>query len=365
MKILDKYVARNFLTGYVISFCILIGLRIIIDLFINLDEFTENSGLGAYSVIKNIFVFYGLNVTLYFRDFAGMIMVVAASFSLGKMTRQNELVAIMASGISLKRVIAPIIILCIILSGVLIIDQEFLIPSMSDKLVRSQDDVPGEESYSIWFISDGQGSLICSRRFDVKTSTLHNPTILIRQMRSAGIWSVTGRIDAKEAVPDPNGKGWLLTDGVFISKDSQAGIEEIRFCETDITARDLPVRSKSENKSLLSSAQLSILARQGGKVKDLAQLYSQKHFRITEPIINLVMLMVCLPILVCRDPKTMKSAVMMSFLIVGACFIVNFVCKMLSTEQIIFNRVIPELWAWLSIIIFLPIALIEFDSMKT
>ena len=40
MKILDKYIAKNFLIGYVIAFCVLIGLRVIIDLFVNLDEFT-------------------------------------------------------------------------------------------------------------------------------------------------------------------------------------------------------------------------------------------------------------------------------------------------------------------------------------
>ncbi|GAI20429.1 unnamed protein product, partial [marine sediment metagenome] len=83
MKILDRYVAKNFLIGYAISFSVLIGLRIIIDLFVNLDEFTEHADLGTLAVIKNILIFYGLNSTLYFRDFAGMITVVAAAFSLG------------------------------------------------------------------------------------------------------------------------------------------------------------------------------------------------------------------------------------------------------------------------------------------
>ena len=85
IKILDRYVAKNFLIGYIIAFCVLIGLRIVIDLFVNLDEFTEHADLGTISVIMNIFIFYGLNSTLYFRDFAGMITVVAAAFSLGKM----------------------------------------------------------------------------------------------------------------------------------------------------------------------------------------------------------------------------------------------------------------------------------------
>ena len=37
MKILDKYVAKNFLIGYAIAFGVLIGMRITIDLFANLD----------------------------------------------------------------------------------------------------------------------------------------------------------------------------------------------------------------------------------------------------------------------------------------------------------------------------------------
>jgi len=134
---------------------------------------------------------------------------------------------------------------------------------------------------------------------------------------------------------------------------------------SDITAKDIPIRRKSENKALLSSRQLITLAGQGTKIRDLAQLYSQKHFRLTEPIINLIMLMISLPILVCRDPKSMKSAVMISFTVTSICFIVIFICKMLATEQVVFNKVIPEFWAWLPVFIFLPIAFIELDSMKT
>ena len=170
MKILDKYVVKNFLIGYAIAFCVLIGLRIIIDLFVNLDEFTEHPDLNTMAVMKHILVFYGLNCTLYFREFAGMITVVAASFSFGKMVRSNELVAVMASGVSLKRVIAPIILLALLLTGILVIDQELVIPPLANKLVRSHDDIPGRESYNVWFISDGNGSLICSQKFDVRTS---------------------------------------------------------------------------------------------------------------------------------------------------------------------------------------------------
>ena len=368
MKILDRYVAKNFLIGYAIAFCVLLGLRIVIDLFVNLDEFAENAAdLGTLGVIKNIFTFYGMNAMLYFRDFAGMITVVAAAFSLGKMIHHNELVAVMASGVSLKRVIAPIIILAIILTGVLVIDQEFVIPAFGDKLIRSHDDIPGQESYRVWFISDGGNSLICSRNFDVKTSTLDRPTILIRrQTKKPGVWEVTGRIDAEKAHEyNPNTGEWLLTNGRLTEKGAIKGEQVINSYASDIGPKDIPIMLKSEYKTLLGLRQLTALATQRTKIKDLAQLYSQKHFRITEPVINLIMLMVSLPILVCRDPKAMKSAILISFTITGACLTTNFVCKLLATESVFGIQIIPEFWAWMPIFIFLPVALIELDSMKT
>jgi len=369
MKILDRYVVKNFLIGYVIAFCVLIGLRIIIDLFVNLDEFTENADLSALSVFKNILVFYGLNSILYFREFAGMITVVAASFSFSKMVRSNELVAVMASGVSLKRVIAPIVLLALLLTGVLVIDQEFVIPPLASKLVRSHDDIPGQESYNVWFIGDGNGSLICSQKFDVETSTLHNPTIITRRkIANLGIWEVTGRIDAEKAVYNGETGGWDLINGRkrSIEKGSIRGTQPIASYTSDITSKDIPIRLKSEYTTLLSWRQLAVLVAQA-EIKNSRQLYSQKHFRVTEPIINLIMLMVCLPILVCRDPKSMKSAVAISFAMVGVCFVTTFICKMLAPEVELssLNWYQTGFYAWLPVFIFLPIAFIELDSMKT
>lgn len=377
MKILDRYVAKNFIIGYVIAFGVLMGLRIITDLFVNLDEFTEHSDMDTAKVIRNILTFYGYNCTLYFRDFAGMITAVAAAFSFGRMVRSNELVAVMASGISLKRIIAPIVFLALLLTGVLVIDQEFVIPPLADKLVRSHDDVPGQESYDVKFIADGKGSLINSQKFDVGTSTLHNPTILLRRQNPdrPGIWEVTGSITAEMAVDKNHTGQWelysrdaktgeLLPYGLLEQMGATRAPGRIPSYTSDITARDVPIRCKSEHKTLLSLRDLTALERQETGIRDRFQLSSQKHFRITDPIINLIMLLVSLPVLVCRDPKSMKSAVMISFGITGTCFVATFVCKMLATE-VLFDKVMPALWAWLPVFIFLPVAFIELDSMKT
>lgn len=383
-KIIDRYVAKNFLVGYLIAFGVLMGLRMVIDLFISLDEFAELFGkningveIGYTQVFNHVVSYYGAQSALFFRDFAGMITVVAAAFSLGKMTRSNELTAVLASGVSLKRVIAPIIFLAIFLTGVLIIDQEVVIPALSERLVRSKDDMAGTKKMDVWFLLDGSGSLISAPNFVAASGTLISPTIITRKkIEKTFVYDVTARITADSATYDYNNQSWVLKNGLYLPRlsaqfdssvsRSQADIEAkpIAAYPSDLTPRDIPVLRTEQYKTLLSSQQLSALAQKQAKIRDLAQLYSQKHFRITDPIINLIMLMVGLPVLVCREPKMMKSAILKSFIITASCFIITFVCKMIATETM-FHRVMPEFWAWMPIFIFLPISLIELDSMKT
>jgi lipopolysaccharide export LptBFGC system permease protein LptF len=366
MKILDRYIAKNFMIGYIIAFCVLIGLRIIIELFVNLDEFAEHADRGVWVVARHVVTYYALRTTLYFRDIAGVITVVAAAFSLGRMVRANELVAIMASGVSAKRIVGPILVLAIFFTGLSVADQELLIPSISHKLVRDEDEFVGEESYDVWFLTDGKGSLISSRRYVVDTQTFEEPTIITRRRdpNRPEVWQVTGRISADFARHNGQTGNWDLENGLFVSTDATRPQPIDAYVGSDLLPRDIPVRQMSGFNALLSSRQLSALAAQKTKIKDVAQLTSQKHFRITDPLIDLTMLMVSLPVLICRDPKTMKSAILVSFALTATCFVTTFVCKMLATE-VVFARMMPEFWPWVPLFIFLPIAIIELDSMRT
>ncbi|AQT67049.1 lipopolysaccharide ABC transporter permease [Anaerohalosphaera lusitana] len=372
MKILDRYVAKNFLIGYFIVAAVLIGLIIVVDLFVNLDEFAEASDAGAATVLSNIFKFYSAQSAIYFRDTAGFITVIAAVFSLGKMTKNNELIAIMASGVSLKRVIAPIILLAIALTGLLVVDQELIIPRLAPTLVRDHDAIAGNESYDVWFMKDSKDSLICTPNYTEADQTMHQPTFILRKETAPGRWQVTGMINAEKAKYDPENSRWELANGRLIKlhgnlEDINFGQrpEPVRYYSSDITPYEIPLRRQESYKQYLSTSQLTALERFGGpNIKDLAELILQKQTRITDPIINFIMLLIALPVLVCRDPKQMKSAILKSFLITTACFITAIACKMIATE-VIFNQVKPELWAWLPVMIFLPVAFLQLDSMRT
>ena len=142
--ILDRYIIRNMLFSYVIIFAIFVGLRIVVDLFTQIDEFTENL-IPAQQVAQNILSYYGYHLFQYYQEFSGPIVVFAALFTLFRIRRANETVIILSSGISLYRLLWPVVLVGILLNGLLVVNQELIIPRIADKLVRKQENAGGDK----------------------------------------------------------------------------------------------------------------------------------------------------------------------------------------------------------------------------
>lgn len=373
MAQLDRYIAKNFLVGYFIAFFVLIGLCIMLDLFVNIDEFMEQSNQGMGKVLIHIAAYYGPQAALWFRHLAGIITVIAAVFSLARMTKNNELIAVMASGISLKRILAPILTLAVLLTGLQVIDEEVVIPRLASELTRGRDEVGMPRRYSFWFISDPKGNLFCGQEYDESTGMLLNPFIVLRQQEPAAQrWSVIGQIDAEWAVYDAARQGWAFEKGRQMNvlpedavPTALTSVEPVDFFPSSLQPQEIALRRQEGYKSLLSLPQIETLLKNPGTRKtDMAELILQKHSRIVDPIMNLIMLMVALPVLIRRDPREIKSAILISFVTTTGCFIAVFLCKLFATESI-GGRVLPELWVWAPVFLFLPIALLQIDSMKT
>jgi hypothetical protein len=131
--------------------------------------------------------------------------------------------------------------------------------------------------------------------------------IITRGHGRPGIWKVTGRSPPTRLSSTTTGACDLI-NGVF-RQDCGRRAAGDHYSAPNLLPKDVPIICESKHASLFSSRQLSILAAQSTKIRDVAQLSSLKHFRITDPIINLTMLMVSLPVLICRDPRTMKSRI--------------------------------------------------------
>lgn len=223
MKILDRYIIRTFLVSTVLWLVVMMMLRIVIDLFINMDEFIEQSdSLGkALGIIAE---FYSYQSLVYFNEMGGLIVLFGAITTLYIMNHTNELVAMLASGVSLHRVIFPVILCAMALSGLIVVDQELLMPRVAHKLARGQSEVETTKGFAIRLVTDGSGTAWYSPWFDPATETMQTPEVFTRREDLSLLSRASGET-AKAAVLD-SVTGWALHSGRLEGVSQDAGAWE-------------------------------------------------------------------------------------------------------------------------------------------
>jgi lipopolysaccharide export LptBFGC system permease protein LptF len=195
VTILDRYIARQFLINTVALFVILCGFVVVIDVAINMDRFLRLAGrLGEQSGepaegLRRFLIAMMLIADLWwpkllqlFNFLLGMVMVAAMGFTCAQLTRQREFIAVMAAGVGLQRVMRPILVVAVVLSGVQLLNQELVIPRIAPLLVRDHNDA-GNHSLgadSVPLTEDGQGRLFRARSFDADSGTLSGLYIMER-----------------------------------------------------------------------------------------------------------------------------------------------------------------------------------------
>lgn len=208
MRILDRERYWAFFKAYLICFVSLVGLYIVIDAFTNLDEFTKIAeGLDLFRVMGR---FYGIRTFAFYDRLCGVITMMAAIFTVTWMQRNNELLAMLAAGVSTQRVIRPVWIAAMVVSLVTIANQELVLPRFGEELQRSHDDV-GIRTVGVSSHYDVNKIMLHGREADRKSRTIFpfNATMKLD--------GEMYEIDAKQArhidVGDRSGPyraGWVL-----------------------------------------------------------------------------------------------------------------------------------------------------------
>jgi len=360
-RIIDRYVAREFFVSYLIALFVVLSLRIILDLFLEFDEFVEvkagQVAPGVLAVIGHILDYYGPKTFEFFRDFSGTIIILAAAFALTRMTRQNELTAILASGISLKRVIVPIVVLAFFLNLLMVIDQQFILPRLADKLVRRHDEMDQLRTVRAYLLPDRNSSLFCAPLYDPETKTITDLLVILRRDGR-----FAGTVTASRATWNEQQKYWDLQNGIYLDhrNDSQAA-QSLPYYPSDLSADYLWLQRNTAYKTLMSYQDLrNLQLRHLLKPAESREVASEKHFRFSDPIINMVMLLLGLPLLISRQRRSTKTAILLACLGAGSCFIATFACKLLAGAILA-----PLLAAFIPVIIFAPLSVLALDGLKT
>jgi lipopolysaccharide export system permease protein len=106
MKLLDKYILKKFLGTFIFVVLILVSVICVIDFTEKNDDFIKhNLSFGQ------VFTEYYLNLIPYYANMLSPITVfIATVFVTAKLASHTEIVAILSSGISFKRLLVPYLI---------------------------------------------------------------------------------------------------------------------------------------------------------------------------------------------------------------------------------------------------------------
>ena len=198
------------------------SLRIVTDLFVNIDEFTKKDRNVAKSVADiagDIGSYYAAQSILYFRELGGVVIVLAAAFTLAWMNHTNELTAILASGVSLRRVLAPIFLCALGMNVLIILDTELVIPRFGERIARDRDEAQRKDPFQVRLISDVNKSCLYSKKLDPEDGSMFNPLVIFRKKTSEYL----GGLTAPRAVyrPGMSVPSWEFLPGKLLRQGEQ------------------------------------------------------------------------------------------------------------------------------------------------
>jgi len=111
LRILDKYILKKFLTAFFFTVIVLVMVICVIDFTEKNDDFLQHN-LGAWQIITEYYV----NLFPYYANLLSPITVfIAVVFVTSQLAARTEIVAILASGVSFKRLLLPYIMGSVVL----------------------------------------------------------------------------------------------------------------------------------------------------------------------------------------------------------------------------------------------------------
>ena len=113
LKIIDWYIIKKFISTYLFSILLIISISIVFDINENLAKFTQ-----YHAPLEAVIFDYYANFIPYFANlFSALFVFIAVIFFTSKMAGNSEIIAMLATGISFKRMMRPYMFTCVLIAG--------------------------------------------------------------------------------------------------------------------------------------------------------------------------------------------------------------------------------------------------------
>lgn len=350
MKIYTRHVLFNFLG--LLLLCVFSALVVFLAV-----DFVGNSKVWLARPAKDVQTYYLNFIPHMLYLISPVALLLAAVFSVGNMAKHLELVALRAAGISIWRILAPILLFGALASAGMFWFEDAVLPDANHKRFqinepKTREDQGGDPLERFNFVYTASDGKILFFDYYSGHRKSGQGVAVISHPRREGI---AMRIDAKTMAWDS--LGWVLREGV--RRDFEGGelaskdFTELRLPEfTDHPKDLLDDRVHPEEMSIEEiERRITVLKRTGETARVLE---TQRHFRFSSSLVNFIMVLIGTAMSV----HTIKSGLARNF---GIALLITFLYYVALRVGLVMGEngtLSPAIGAWLGNLIFAPLGLI-------
>ncbi len=365
--LIDRQLIIGYFKAYVICLTSLLSLYVVVDLFTNLDDF-QDKRRTFFETLQVIGMYYGFKLTQIFDQLCEYIVLLSAMFTIAWMQRQNEMVPLLSSGVSTRRIVMPVLCSAFFMLSLAMINQELIIPRVGHHLLNDKDDPSGEKEIGVRGAYEPNGIHIEGERARRKDRIITDFRCTIPETITGNLLHLT----ARNAVFLPANNGarggkWELTGtkpAVIEGLDKTNGVlEQVDTGRYILHVREIDFDTITRNQNWFRMASTTRIYQElqkpeGTRLVSVAVLF---HSRVTRPALGMVLVLLGLSVILRDQNRNVIISAGSCLVVCGIFFASCYLFKMLGDADIL----PPALAAWMPVIGFGPISLVFFDAVPT
>lgn len=358
---LDRYVGSLFISSYATALFMIVGLFLVLDLAGKVDEYIEPMRDGSPTPSILIVRYYLLHIPFLFFQVAPFVTLVASMFTVAKLLKFQETVGALAAGVSVQRLMLPMLVLATVIGLAMFGLRE----GLSFKLANKRDAlqfVLNEKHYDRvirnLFMRDLSGSVVQLQEF--RPATGSPPFAEIRGLRAVLATNrewVTIVADRAVYVQRGTGTGWRLENGRRTDENGTRSIDMLDGFEFT-PALALTVARAHDSQLDLSYSEAREMTRRD---PDNVVYQTLLHYHVTFPLANLVLVLVGVPLLMQNDRRRAGMGLALGSLLCISFFAADLVFRNLGLQA----TLDPRMAAWIPVLFFGSLGIVLFESMRT
>ncbi len=347
----DKYVLKEFIRPYFGAILLIVFMVHITEIMERLDFFIKNH-ITFFELVK----YYIYKTPFLILEYSPIAILFAVVFSLGMLAKNKEIIAIVSSGISFKRVVLYLYITGFLISLFFIVFNDMVVvdfQAKADAMYKKFKNINSTFDRRNFSMYGKHNFLYNIGYFNYKTKELSQIQIIRTTPQKDG---VVFRIDAERAIWDDIKKNWIFYSGIIRYFNNIGDIKKIEKFETkEIKIPEKPIDFAYENKDI-DKLNIREALKYINKLKVKGFTYQKElvdfHLKFSFPFMCFIMMLIGAPL----SFYSTKSVVIMS---IGMALLTGFLITLVMGISISFgkNGVIPPIIAaWVANIIFIIVA---------